>query len=74
MEPYCFNYKNVSLDYELQSMCIHNGSLSGGHYYAFCKNFLDDNWRQYNDTGVSGVLDETNILKQKPYCLFYKRI
>ena len=41
MEPYCFNYKSVSLDYELQSMCIHNGSLGGGHYYAFCKNLLE---------------------------------
>lgn len=74
MEPYCFNYKSVSLDYELQSMCIHNGSLGGGHYYAFCKNLLDDKWRKYNDTGVSDVLEESNILKQKPYCLFYKRI
>jgi len=73
MESYSFNYKNECLDYELKSMCIHSGGLGGGHYYAFCKNFIDDEWRQYNDTHVSKPLDDETILKQKPYCLFYKR-
>ena len=49
MEPYCLNYKNECIDYELQSLCIHNGSLNGGHYYALCKNMNDDKWREYND-------------------------
>ena len=73
MEPYCLNYKNECIDYELQSLCIHNGSLNGGHYYALCKNMNDGKWREYNDERVSEPLDEENILKQKPYCLFYKR-
>ena len=74
MEPYCYNYKNDSLQYELQSICIHTGSLRGGHYYAYCKNFIDDQWRKYNDTHVSQPLNQSEILNQKPYCLFYKRI
>ena len=74
MDPYCYNYKNDILDYELQSICIHTGSLGGGHYYAYCKNFIDDQWRKYNDTNVSQPLNESEILNQKPYCLFYKRI
>ena len=74
MEPYCYNYKNDSLQYELQSICIHTGSLRGGHYYAYCKNILDNKWRQYNDSHVSDPLDKENVLKEKPYCLFYKRI
>ena len=74
MTPYCFNYKNESLNYELNSLCIHSGSLNGGHYYAYCKNYKDNQWRQYNDTRVSNPLEESEILDQKPYCLFYKRI
>ncbi len=74
MNPYCFNYKNESLNYELNSLCIHSGSLNGGHYYAYCKNYKDNQWRQYNDTRVSNSLEESEILNQKPYCLFYKRI
>ena len=73
LEEYCINYKKLSMDYELQSMCIHNGSLNGGHYYAICKNNSDDNWRIYNDSNVSDISDE-DVLKEKPYCLFYKRI
>jgi len=71
MEAYCNNYKNDSMDYELQSMCIHSGSLSGGHYYAYCKNHIDEQWRKYNDTNVSNIIDD--VFDQKPYCLFYKR-
>ena len=73
MEAYCFNYKNESMNYELQSMCIHSGSLGGGHYYAYCKNYIDNMWREYNDTNVKQIAEE-NVMKQKPYCLFYKRI
>ena len=73
MDEYCINYKGESLDYDLQSICIHSGSLGGGHYYAYCKNLKDNEWRQYNDTNVSKPLTEEHILKQKPYCLFYRR-
>ena len=51
---------------------MHDGSLGGGHYYAICKNYLDDNWYQYNDTHVN-KLSEENILNYSPYLFFYKR-
>lgn len=73
MDNYCINYKNDILEYDLHSLCIHSGSLGGGHYYAYCKNLNDNKWRQYNDTNVSKPLTEDDILKQKPYCLFYRR-
>ena len=72
MGDYCINYKGLSMNYELH-LCIHSGSLGGGHYYAYCKNHLDNKWREYNDTHVS-ELNEINVYKQKPYCLFYKRV
>ena len=51
---------------------MHDGSLGGGHYYAICKNYLDDHWYQYNDTHVT-QLDEDDILDYAPYLFFYKR-
>ena len=73
MEAYCINYKSLSMNYELQSICIHNGSLGGGHYYAYCKNNKTKKWMKYNDTNVYDI-DQDSVFKQKPYCLFYKRI
>jgi ubiquitin C-terminal hydrolase len=72
MKDYCINYRNNSMNYELQSICIHNGSLSGGHYYAMCKNNKYDKWYTYNDTHVKEI-NEESVLNEKPYCLFYKR-
>ena len=42
-------------------------------YKEKIENYLDDSWYEYNDTGVREV-DESQLLKQKPYCLFYRRL
>jgi len=73
MSSYSLNYDNKGTLYKLSGICIQSGSLGGGHYYAMCRNELDGKWRQYNDTNVSEV-DESELLKQKPYCLFYRRL
>ena len=73
MESYCINYKGLSMNFELQSLCIHSGGLGGGHYFAYCKNQMDNKWREYNDTHVS-ELQEDDVYNKKPYCLFYKRV
>jgi ubiquitin carboxyl-terminal hydrolase 8 len=70
ISKYSMNYNNKGNKYNLIGMCIHNGGLNGGHYYAICKNILDNKWRIYNDTNVSEI---DNHLQQKPYLLFYKR-
>jgi ubiquitin C-terminal hydrolase len=70
---YSLNYDNKGTKYNLSSICIQSGSLQGGHYYAICRNELDGIWREYNDTNVKQV-NEEYLLKQKPYCLFYRRI
>ena len=59
------------MTYQLCAMSIQNGSLSGGHYYAIC--FVDGNWKIFNDTSVSDI-DYSDMMQQKPYCFFYKRI
>jgi len=73
ISSYSVNYNNNGTHYKLSGICIQNGCLGGGHYYAMCRNELDQEWREYNDTNVEQVT-ESQLLKQKPYCLFYRRV
>lgn len=41
--------------YELFAIMIHSGSASGGHYYAYIKDFNSYNWYSFNDQTVSPV-------------------
>lgn len=44
--------------YELFSIMIHSGSASGGHYYAYIKDFDKNSWFCFNDQSVSGITEE----------------
>lgn len=44
--------------YELFSIMIHSGSASGGHYYAYIKDFRTQEWLCFNDQSVTQVLIE----------------
>ncbi len=59
--------------YSLNGMCIHSGGFNGGHYYAVCKNFLDNQWYEYNDSSVTPIQKE-KVFKYTPYLFFYRRI
>lgn len=67
-----YNINNTDNNYYLQSIGIHSGGLNGGHYYSVCKNYLDDNWYEYNDSHINRV-GESKALKYSPYLLIYKR-
>lgn len=41
--------------YELFAIMIHSGSASGGHYYAYIKEFDNNGWYCFNDQSVSPV-------------------
>lgn len=58
------NHKNASMIssnesgpyvYELFAIMIHSGSASGGHYYAYIKEFETGDWFCFNDQTVSAV-------------------
>ena len=73
LNDYNINYNNKNNKYSLNSMAIHNGGLNSGHYYSVCKNYLDDNWYQYNDNHVS-MVKEDELLNFLPYLLVYIRL
>ncbi|XP_064085463.1 ubiquitin carboxyl-terminal hydrolase 47-like isoform X9 [Macrobrachium nipponense] len=41
--------------YELFSIMVHSGSASGGHYYAYIKDFRTGEWFCFNDQSVSKI-------------------
>ena len=77
IRDYTINYAyqgcNPSTVYALQGVSVQDGSLGGGHYYAYCKNHLDKQWRCYNDTTVTTTPLDT-VKKSKGYVFFYKRV
>jgi len=71
MNRFTMNYNEDSTLYELCAMSVQMGSLNGGHYIAICKDGAE--WNVYNDTSVFKI-DESEVVKKIPYCLFYRRI
>uniref|UniRef100_A0A1I7VC83 Ubiquitin carboxyl-terminal hydrolase 47 n=1 Tax=Loa loa TaxID=7209 RepID=A0A1I7VC83_LOALO len=41
--------------YELFSVMVHQGSASGGHYFAYIKNMDQDKWFCFNDSSVTSA-------------------
>lgn len=59
--------------YRLNSILVHEGSsIYSGHYYCYVR-VSDNNWYCFNDDSVRKV-DESKVLKQTPYLLFYEKI
>ena len=61
-------------NYELIGIVTHFGPSSmGGHFIAFCKSFVNNQWYKYNDAIVtSSSFSEANRTGI-PYILFYSR-
>jgi len=60
--------------YDLFAVCNHRGTLTNGHYTAYCKNPVDLNWYCYDDASVFPI-DESVVCKGESdaYVLFYMR-
>ncbi|KUF94702.1 Shikimate O-hydroxycinnamoyltransferase [Phytophthora nicotianae] len=73
-------YTNSNLDqsrcletkYNLYGVVNHQGALGGGHYTAYAKNFVDDQWYYYDDERVR-VVEEQQVVSPSAYLLFYLR-
>jgi ubiquitin C-terminal hydrolase len=58
--------------YELIAISSHTGSLAGGHYTTYAKNFLTNKWLHFNDEIVREA-DEKTLLSSNAYFLVYRR-
>jgi ubiquitin carboxyl-terminal hydrolase 8 len=72
LNKYCVGYDKEECIYDLYAVSNHGGGTSGGHYWAYSKNY-DNDWYKFNDKYVT-ALEESNIVSNNAYCLFYKKI
>ncbi|KUL90716.1 hypothetical protein ZTR_00004 [Talaromyces verruculosus] len=59
--------------YDLFAVDNHYGGLGGGHYTAYAKNFLTNEWNEYNDSHVSKAINPAKVVSTAAYLLFYRR-
>eukprot|EP00698_Gefionella_okellyi_P005035 TRINITY_DN1462_c0_g1_i1.p1 TRINITY_DN1462_c0_g1~~TRINITY_DN1462_c0_g1_i1.p1 ORF type:complete len:1032 (-),score=235.43 TRINITY_DN1462_c0_g1_i1:78-2807(-) len=58
--------------YDLYAVVNHIGVAGGGHYTAYCRNRVDNNWYYYDDTDVVRV-EAQAVQTPAAYVLFYRR-
>ncbi|XP_014345663.1 ubiquitin carboxyl-terminal hydrolase 33 isoform X1 [Latimeria chalumnae] len=59
-------------NYDLLSVICHHGSAASGHYIAYCRNYMNNLWYQYDDHTVSEV-PESTVQNAEAYVLFYRK-
>ena len=75
-----YNYienKNTGFNYKLIGVITHIGeSGMGGHFIAYCRDPIINQWYKYNDSFVTDVNDfQQEIINfAMPYLLFYQKI
>lgn len=73
MEHYCAGPDKHRSKYKLKAICNHTGSVSGGHYYAYCYSDKKKEWFLANDAMIRPIRT-TTISTSQAYCLFYEKI
>ena len=69
------NNNNVNYSYQLYAIVTHLGPSSmSGHFIAFCKSSIDNQWYKYNDSQVNLIGNFFNDIHEFgcPYILFYE--
>lgn len=72
LSKYVSGYGKDTYVYDLYAVCNHSGNVFGGHYTCFVKN-ANGKWYHFNDTNVSEVVSESQIISPKAYCFFYRK-
>lgn len=76
LAPFVVGPSSASAQYRLYAVVNHSGSLSFGHYTAYCKVGQDPDrtrWYHFNDATVSAA-SESDIVSREAYLLFYERV
>jgi len=58
--------------YDCFAVSNHMGGTGGGHYTAFAKNAVKNEWFNFDDSHVSQVQNEEEIVSSMAYSLFYR--
>lgn len=66
----CGGKENRYMDYQLQGVCNHFGTLEGGHYTAYCFSQAYNSWFKYDDHEVTSM-SVSNVKSPAAYMLFY---
>ncbi len=63
-------------NYQLNGVICHLGSSGmSGHFIAYCRNRINNNWYCFNDATITLCKDQKNDYKKgSPYILFYQSI
>ncbi|XP_064616087.1 LOW QUALITY PROTEIN: ubiquitin carboxyl-terminal hydrolase 20-like [Liolophura sinensis] len=64
--------KSEITTYDLFAVICHHGTAGGGHYTAYCLNYLNDQWYEFDDQYVTEV-DVQQVMTCEAYVLFYKK-
>ena len=67
-----FDQTRLDNVYDLYAVCNHLGSMSRGHYTAYCRNPADGNWYTFDDQLVQPISEE-QLVTSGAYMLFYVR-
>lgn len=66
------NSPSRKLLYDLFGVVNHYGDTEPGHYTAFAKNFMSEEWYYFDDEDIRNE-EEQNICTRAAYVLFYRR-
>ena len=69
---YSANKSKAPILYDLYGVVNHYGNMGGGHYTAYCQNFLNKKWYEFNDSRVSEI-SKSDVVSTDSYVLFFRR-
>nr|XP_006813904.1 PREDICTED: ubiquitin carboxyl-terminal hydrolase 20-like [Saccoglossus kowalevskii] len=58
--------------YDLVGVICHHGTAGGGHYTAYCQNWINGQWYEFDDMYVTEV-HGVQVANSEAYVLFYRK-
>lgn len=73
MKPYTHkDCKSEVMTYDLIAVICHHGTAGAGHYTAYCLNYTNEQWYEFDDQYVTEV-DINQVMNCEAYVLFYRK-
>jgi ubiquitin C-terminal hydrolase len=68
-DKYNYNLFGVNIHHKLGNI----NSINFGHYTSYIKSRLDDKWYHFDDNQPIELINDSNVITEKAYLLFYYR-